>query len=269
MYLANRLQGDPGVLKTRCAAAIYPVKIPEIPTPETGPLTSHPQQEAAMPAVSPTRVSFPLRTRLFIASIALLTLAGCAAQQPTQQRMQESTLTDAQAQAQGRATSRAPTQLQLGFGENAPRQAQAAPTEAEQADKAAINTQALPIREARTFLGTLPCLLGGSCEAARTTLTLAPNGQWRARSEPLTAAGATTGSAQQGCWEVTGIEPWRIRLRTAESESSMASFTFVNDNMLRVNSVNDHQPMLEYHLTRQADVDGIDELNAAKVPVCK
>src|SRR5690606_10416731 len=103
-----------------------------------------------------------------------------------------------------------------------------------------ISAQARPLREAKTFLGTLPCLLGGSCEATRVTMTLAPNGQWRARSQPLTASGASSTTAQQGCWQVIGTEPWRIRLTAAGSESSTASFTFVNDNLLRVNSVNDH-----------------------------
>lgn len=223
-----------------------------------------------MPAVLIKRLSFSSQASRIITVAALLVLAGCAQQQPSQQRAHESTLTDAQAQAQGRTTSRAASQLQLGFGEDAPKNQPFTPTsEAEQASKAAIAAQARPIREARTFLGTLPCLLGGSCEASRTTLTLAPNGQWRGRSQPLTANGTASASAQQGCWEVIGVEPWRIRLRLADTESSAASFTFVNDNVLRVNSVNDHQPMLEYHLTRQADIDAINELDSAKPPVCE
>lgn len=220
-----------------------------------------------MQAVSPKCVSFRLRTRLLVASAVLTALAGCASQS-AQQRAYESTLSDAQAQAQGRATSRAPTQLQLGFGDDAPPPPLTAPTEAQQASKAAIAAQARPLREAKTFLGTLPCLISGACEATRTTLTLAPNGQWRARSQPLAASANASASVQQGCWEVTGMQPWRIRLRGAETESSIASFTFVNDNMLRVNSVNDQTPSLEYHLTRQADIDGIDELGAA-APACE
>lgn len=224
-----------------------------------------------MSAASFKRVSFKPGVSRLVAAAALLALAGCAQQQQaSQQRVHESTLSDAQAQARGRSTSSAPSQIQLGFGQNAPKpNAQAPETEARQADKAAIASQARPVREAKTFLGTLPCLMGGSCEASRVTLTLAPNGQWRARSQPLSAAGASSTTAQQGCWDVIGVEPWRIRLRTSGSESSMASLTFVNDNMLRVNSVNDHQPLLDYHLTRQADIDGIDELNAAKAPSCE
>lgn len=225
-----------------------------------------------MTAVSFKRVSLRLRASSIIAGTALLALAGCA-QQPqntAQQRVQESTLSDAQGQARGRIAGNAPGQIQLGFGENAPKPANQAPeSEAAQADKAAIAATARPIREAKTFLGTLPCLMGGACDASRTTLTLAPNGQWRARSEPLMASGASTSTAQQGCWDVIGTDPWRIRLRAAKSESSAASLTFVNDNLLRVNSVNDHQPVLDYHLTRQADIDGIDELNAAAAPKCE
>ncbi|WP_397473918.1 hypothetical protein [Pusillimonas sp.] len=223
-----------------------------------------------MPAASKKRVCLNLQIGRIVACAALLALAGCAAQQEAgrYQQAPESTLTDAQAQARGRGTSLAPAQIQLGFGEDAAqREAQPPATEPQQANKAAIAAQARPLREAKTFLGTLPCLLGGACEASRVTLTLAPNGQWRARSQPL-AAGAAATTTQQGCWEVTGTAPWRIRLSPGASESSTASFSFVNDNILRVNSVNDHQPLLDYHLTRQADIDGIEELNAAAAPAC-
>lgn len=226
------------------------------------------RQDHAMSAASKTRV-YSKQIGRIVASAALIALAGCAAQQETghYQPASESTLSDAQTQARGRSTSLAPSQLQLGFGDDAPRrESQAVATEAQQADQAAIAAQVRPLREAKTFLGTLPCLMGGACEASRVTLTLAPNGQWRARLQPLSANAST--SAQQGCWEVTGTEPWRIRLSPGSSESSTASFTFVNDNLLRVNSVNDHQPLLDYHLTRQADIDGIDELGSAQGPAC-
>ena len=222
-----------------------------------------------MSVASFKRVSFTPRAGGLFTLTAALVLAGCAQQQPASQyRTPESSLTDAQAQAQGRTTSRPPGQIQLGFGEDAPKPEAQAPTEASQADKAAIASTARPLREAKTFLGTLPCLMGGACEASRVTMTFAPNGQWRARSQPLTASGTAATTTQMGCWEVIGTSPWRIRLSTAGSESSLARLTFVNDNLLRVNSVNDHQPLLDFHLTRQADIDGIDELNAAKAPSC-
>lgn len=224
-----------------------------------------------MPAATKNHASITLQIGRIVAGAALLALAGCAAQQDAgrYQQAQESTLTDAQAQARGRSTSLAPSQIQLGFGENAPqREGQPQTNEVEQANKAAIAAQARPLREAKTFLGTLPCMLGGACEASRVTLTLAPNGQWRARSQPLAASGSASTTTHQGCWEVTGTAPWRIRLSPSGSESSTASFSFVNDNVLKVNSVNDHQPLLDFHLTRQADIDGIEELNAAKAPAC-
>lgn len=205
------------------------------------------------------------------ACAVMLVLTGCAAQQEGARYQQpESTLTDAQTQARGRSTSLAPSQIQLGFGEDAPRPgSQAAATEAQQANREAIAAQVRPLREAKTFLGTLPCLLGGMCDTSRVTLTLAPNGQWRARSQPLSGgSGAAAATAQQGCWEVTGTSPWRIRLSLDNTKASTASFTFVNDNLLRVNTVNDQQPLLDYHLTRQADIDGIDELSGAAAPSC-
>lgn len=204
------------------------------------------------------------------ACAVMVVLTGCAGQQESVRYQQpESTLTDAQAQARGRSTSLAPSQIQLGFGEDAARrESQAAATEAQQATREAMAAQIRPLREAKTFLGTLPCLLGRTCDTSRVTLTLAPNGQWRARSQPLSGSGTTAATAQQGCWEVTGNSPWRIRLSLDNSTASAASFTFVNDNLLRVNTVNDQQPLLDFHLTRQADIDGIDELSGSPAPSC-
>src|SRR5690606_35880780 len=124
-----------------------------------------------MTAASFKRVSFKPRVGLIVCA-ALLALAGCAQKQEAGRYRAQSTLTDAQAQAQGRTASRPPGQIQLGFGEDAPKRGTQAPAnEAEQADKAALAAQIRPLREAKTFLGTLPCLLGGSCEASRVTMT--------------------------------------------------------------------------------------------------
>src|SRR3546814_12052284 len=70
---------------------------------------------------------------------------------------------------------------------------------------------------------------------------------------------------QQGCWDVIGTTPLRIMLKLNE-QASMATLTFGNDNVLRINTVNDVTPTLEYRLTRQADIDAIDEL-AGKTPL--
>jgi hypothetical protein len=64
---------------------------------------------------------------------------------------------------------------------------------------------------------------------------------------------------------VIGTQPLRIVLKLNE-QASMASMTFVNDNVLRINMINDVTPTLEYRLTRQADIDAIDEITS-KTPL--
>ncbi len=217
----------------------------------------------------------PSRSRRALTASAAFTallLAGCAQQKEAgyYAPQRESTLTDAQHQAQ-RQGARAPSQIQLGFGEEALK-------ERERQAKAEANAQAAqeqgtdakredirPLREPKTFLGTIPCLTGDSCPAARVTLTLAPNGQWRSRTQEL---GASAHTATQGCWDIIGSQPWRIVLRSQQTAAA-SSFTFVNDNVLRVDAYNGVRPTLEYRLTRQPDVDGIDELNTAPAPQCE
>jgi len=204
-----------------------------------------------------------------IASLAALVLAsGCAQQRSPGYYASnpESTLSDARSQAQGKSSGKAPSQLQLGFGDQKNPQQTADSTPAELADKAAIATTIRPLREAKTFLGTLPCLDGTPGCASRFTLTLAPDGQWRARAQPLAAANGKP-TVEQGCWSVTGLQPFRILLRTA-SDNARAGLTFTNDNVLRVDTLNNRQPTLDYHLTRQPDIDGIDELGNTPTPGC-
>src|SRR5690606_8081149 len=50
-----------------------------------------------------------------------------------------------------------------------------------------------------------------------------------------------------------------IALVHQNRDTAKADLTFVNDNMLRVHAINGVQPMLEHRLTRQADLDPIDE----------
>lgn len=197
-------------------------------------------------------------------ALLALALAGCAQQRSPgyYNTGHDNTLSDAQQQAQGRNTARAPSQIQLGFGdtEKKPRPGDAAPEAAEQS-AAAATPVVRPLMEAKTFLGTVPCLTGESaCTAARVTLTLAPNGEWRSRTQILQpATGKKAPVAELGCWSPIGMDPWRILLKSQDGRRN-ASLTFVNDNVLRINAVNDIQPTLNYHLTRQANVDGIDEL---------
>lgn len=223
------------------------------------------------------------------AVISAVLLAGCAQQRPAgyYDTPHESTLSDAQQQAQGRRGARAPSQLQFGFGESdAERAEQHAPARghageqdsttsgdgptSEQSGATATDAtpKARPLTEAKTFLGTVPCMTGGAdCPASRVTLTLAPAGEWRSRTVLLNAPGSEQPMIQQGCWDVTGTNPLRIVLQTT-NETTKASFTFVNDNVLRINMFNDARPTLDYHLTRQPDIDPIDELSAQPPLIC-
>ncbi len=203
-------------------------------------------------------------------ALATLVLAGCAQQREPgyYATNTENTLGDAQYQAQGHSRERAPSQIKLGFGKDAKPPASAAPSEAEQAAKAAIAATVRPLTEAKTFLGTIPCLTSAyACSAARVTITLAPNGEWRSRTVSLDAASPGATTTEQGCWDVVGTSPWRIILQTP-NKATRANLTFVNDNVLRVNSINDVKPTLDHHLTRQPDVDAINELTKAAVLQC-
>jgi len=196
-----------------------------------------------------------------IAGAALLALvvAGCAQQQPAgyYSVQHDTTAADAQQNAQGRDGARAPSQIQLGFGNNQPARPIAAEQAAQQEEPV---IKARPLAEARTFLGTVPCLSAeAGCSATRITLTLAPSGEWRSRTVFLDNPDPANNIAQQGCWDVIGTRPLRIIL-VQKNEASMANLTFLNDNVLRINMINDIQPRLEHRLTRQADVDGIDEI---------
>lgn len=211
------------------------------------------------------------------ACISLLTgitlLAGCAQDRPAGyfDTPHDSTQADAEQQAQGRRGARAPSQLQFGFGKTGERDAgqqtqvaDSMETDTEEKDLAKIR----PLMEARTFLGTVPCVTGDTdCPASRVTLTLAPNGEWRSRTVLLGTPGTDRPIVQYGCWNVVGTDPLRIVILT-QDQSSKANFTFVNDNVLRVNMYNDVRPMLDYHLTRQPDIDPIDELAGQAPMIC-
>jgi len=202
------------------------------------------------------------------AAVLAMLLAGCASQQPPgyYDNARDNTQRDAltQAQGPGLTQSQTPSQVHLGFGPN-----QKKPSAAEEASaKAAQPDFVRPLAEPKTFLGTVPCLVNGNaCSANRVTLTLAPSGQWRSRTLVLDGPNAQHSTAQQGCWEVIGNSPLRILLQL-NNGGIKASLTFVNDNLLRIDSIDNIRPNLEYRLTRQADIDGIDELNNAPHPTC-
>ncbi len=209
-----------------------------------------------------TAMSSPLRPRTVYlkplgAMLLAVGLAGCAQQsRPGYYDVpRESTLSDAQNQAQGRSGARAPSQIQLGFGRQEAQQAQP-----EAAPERAAAAKARPLTEAKTFLGTVPCPPGNTgCTAARITLTLAPGGEWRARTT-LLGTPEQKPMAQQGCWDVTGTDPLRIVLMLKNNQAGKASLSFVNDNVLRILTLDDVQPLVEHRLTRQPDIDGIAEL---------
>lgn len=205
--------------------------------------------------------------------IGMAFMAGCAQQRPEgyYDTPHDSTQADAQKQAQGPRGARAPSQLQFGFGETdaaqARKQAQTV-SAAETPDGTTAPAKARPLLEAKTFLGTVPCIGGeANCPASRITLTLAPSGEWRSRTVLLDTPGTDQPIIQQGCWDVSNTEPLRIVIQS-QDQASNAGFTFINDNVLRVNMYNNVKPILDYHLTRQADIDPIDELAGQPALVC-
>src|SRR5699024_5094495 len=149
----------------------------------------------------------------------------------------ESTLSDARKQAQGKRGARAPSQVQLEFGdtERKPAREQTG-AEADSTDDGSqavpSRTNARPLLQPRTFLGTVPCLNGNAgCPASRITLTFAPSGEWRSRTQLLDSPGSAQPIVQQGCWNVIGTDPLRIALQTSEQAAARASFAFVNDDL--------------------------------------
>lgn len=187
-------------------------------------------------------------------------LAGCAQSPINENAGRGSTVTDAQEKAQGprdRAKHMGSSQLSIPFG-----QRNLAPT-----------TPDIPVGgirelyEARTFLGTIPCAATQSnCAPIRFTVTFSPNGMWRMRATETTP---NAGSAvAQGCWYQIGSDPTRILLETSKG-TILADLSFMHDQQLRVNVFNYVTPTLETHLSRQQDIDGIDELQNQTGLVCR
>ncbi|MFQ1062897.1 copper resistance protein NlpE N-terminal domain-containing protein [Bordetella trematum] len=214
--------------------------------------------------------------------VTALFMAGCA-----QQRSEgyynppgESTLTDAQSQAQGaghRSVLHAPSQVQIALKPRQPGGSaavssptstnnegvappEAGATVAEPAPTPPPGPKAL-IPQAQTFQGTLPCLTPElNCDAQRITLTLAPNAQWRARIAYLDGhPKADTPTYEQGCWDVLPERPPRVLLLDRQG-NLRADLAMPQNNTLRVRSVNGRTPNLNYTLTRQPDLDPIAEL---------
>jgi hypothetical protein len=95
------------------------------------------------------------------------------------------------------------------------------------------------------------------------TLTLAPDGQWRARGTPLDGTAATV---SMGCWHLVSTEPVGIVLQTGDQ--ARATLEFTQSNVLRLTRLDGQTPLLESRLTRQADIDPIQELAAKPAEAC-
>src|SRR5690606_8560336 len=245
-------------------------------------------------AIMPAPASLPARRHRFL-TLTAATLAGTAliagcAQQRTEGYYNPppaGTLTDAQYQGEGaayRSVVRAPSQLQIEL--KAPPPGQTRPrTEAEDAaaqeaaeSSAASAAQAAGsaspaahalVPQAQTYMGTLPCLSPSEqCAAQRITLTLAPNGRWRSRVAYLDNAGnLSKPTAEQGCWDATTERPPRVLIFDADG-APRAEFVVAANNVLRLRSVLGKTPNLNYSLTRQPDLDAIDELSKQPAPKC-
>lgn len=205
--------------------------------------------------------------RLFttgVTPVLLVMLLGACAQQRQSGYYdvpRDSTQSDALQRAQGYATPSAPSQIQLGFGDELQKPA------AQAKPGAAAQTTAVPhqLAQPHTFLGTVPCLSEQACPATRITLTLAPDGQWRARSTMLNEAQTTL--AQLGCWVMVGEQPLRIALRTPDKQTK-ALLEFVGENVLRIHTLDGQRANLDYRLTRQPDTDPISELTQRPAQHC-
>ncbi|UAN01893.1 MULTISPECIES: copper resistance protein NlpE N-terminal domain-containing protein [Achromobacter] len=236
---------------------------------------------------------------------AVIGATGCAKQKTEgyYDLPAESTVTDAQYQGSGagyRNIIRAPSQVQIELKPDARRQqnqnqqavaagqttedGQAVPEGAEggsggsggSAPAPAAAPAAAPsgithslVPQPQTYMGTLPCFSPAmQCTAQRVTLTLAPNGRWRGRTAYLDndpKKGPPV--SEQGCWDATDERPPRVILMDGQGNVRV-EFLVAANNVLRVRSIGGQTPNLNYNLTRQPDLDPIDELANAAAPKC-
>jgi len=227
-----------------------------------------------MPILSDTPALNSLRALALTGSLTtlLLVVSGCAqqARDPSfYDQPASGSATDATRQARnahGRSVIGAPSQIQLDLH---PDRQQPATHSSPDADTApAAVTPAAIIAQAQTYLGTFPCFHRvNNCAAQRVTLTLAPNGRWRARVGSLPANGQPIGDQfDQGCWRAIPERPPRLVLRDANG-TARAELVAVRGNTLRVRSVNGAALSLTYNLTRQPDLDPIDGVSGDS-PIC-
>jgi uncharacterized lipoprotein NlpE involved in copper resistance len=212
--------------------------------------------------------------------VSTLLLSACAQmQQPGYYNLPAaSSATDALAQAEGAYATqavRAPSQIQFGLNPSAPTQQQAgatqtttasAPAPAAAAPTDTLRSELIP--EPQTFAGTLPCFHPEmKCVAQRVTISMSPNGRWRARAAYLGQDNKTSQLADQGCWRATAQAVPRIVLLNSQG-NVRAELAMTGTNVLRLISINGDSPNLTYTLTRQPDLDPINELNNQSSPNC-
>lgn len=198
----------------------------------------------------------------------------------------ESTTTDAIRQAEtggSRQVVQAPSQIQLKISrpgaQDTALQAPTSPREGEQlsaqgqsamaatdAQEASLNKL---IAQPQTYQGTLPCFHKDMrCTNQRITLTVAPNGRWRARASYLekdTPSGKAF--ASQGCWRIVPTTPPNLVVLDADGRVR-SEMVFLSRNTLRLKSIDGDTPNLTYTLNRQPDLDPIAELDKAPAPSC-
>ena len=216
--------------------------------------------------------------------VSALLLTACAQmQQPGYYNLPAaSSATDAQAQAEGAYATQAvrpPSQIQIGLNASAPAQQQAGTSNATNPATASASSSSATsgatdtlraelIPEPQTFAGTLPCFHPEmKCVAQRVTITISPNGRWRARAAYLGQNNKTSQLADQGCWRATAQAVPRIVLLNGQG-NVRAELAMTSTNVLRLISINGDLPNLTYTLTRQPDLDPINELNNQTSPNC-
>lgn len=172
-------------------------------------------------------------------------------------------------------TSSAPATAATYDNANAP--ADAPPSNASASVDAVSSTTAAPseslqatlIPEPQSFAGTLPCFHPEmKCSAQRVTITLAPNGRWRARATYLEQSSKnSTVQTDQGCWRASAQAVPRVVLLNNQG-NVRAELAMTSGNMLRLISMNGGTANLTYNLSRQPDLDPIDELKGKPAPNC-
>ena len=235
-----------------------------------------------------------------------LGIAGCA-QQRTEGYYDppaESTVTDAQSQGSGagyRTVLRAPSQVQIALKPDAPARPRASrprprkrpyhrgrPARARRrrqrrrlgrrclgrgarAGPAGIHAQrrrAQPRAATADLHGYAALLLARhAVHGAARDADAGANGRWRGARRLESDAKQGAPVVEQGCWDATDERPSRVILLDGKG-NVRAEFAAAANNVLRVRSIAGQTPNLNYNLTRQPDLDPIDELAKAAAPQC-